>query len=131
MSTFFKAPYGRHEVTSVLPDAQFLNGRASEASVQIKRSMLGRLLTYKRSSDWEVLRLRFIVSRMKDIELSQFIQAFHTHDWELELHDATVWQAKLIGEPIRQRGVSRRGENLATGNEDYELIFTFSAKKIT
>ena len=132
MSAFFAAPYGRVEVRSVLPNPEVLNSRASESSIQIKRRMNGGApITYVKSSNRETLTLRFILSRMKNLEISQFINAFHTRDWEVTLHDGSVWKAKLTGEPIRQSAIGKWDvNNTATGNEDYEVTFNFSAEKV-
>jgi len=132
MTNFFKAPYGRVVVTSVLPDGEFSNSRSPESRVQIKRRMTGGAILYKRSSDRELLNLRYVVSRMKAIELSQFIAAFQAHEWELVLHDESVWRAKLVGEPIKQSATSKRDSgNAATGDEDTQFDFQFSAIKVS
>ena len=132
MSTLIRVPYGRPQVTSVWPDPEFDDSRASESDVQIKRTMTGRSIVYKKTSDRQTLRLRFLVSRMKDLEIQQLLNAFHATEWQIDLYDGSVWQAKLVGEPVRRTAVGKRdANNTGTGNEDYELFMTFSAKKIS
>ena len=131
MSTFFAAPYPNIKVTSVLPDAELGDGRASESSIQIKRTRTGTVKTYVRSSNRQTLTLQFSLTRMKDLELIQFTQAFHTTDWRITLYDGSQWQAKLVGEPIRHTATTRYDTNNAdTGDELIEVSMTFSALKL-
>jgi len=131
MSTFFAAPYPTIKVTSVLPDAEFGDGRKSESSVDIKRTMIGRVITYIKTSAKQTLTLTFQLTRMKDLELDQFIQSFHTTEWQLTLHDGSIWRAKLVGEPIKREAFGRVDfNNDTTGNEELEVTLTFSAEKL-
>ena len=72
MSTFFAAPYPRLQTTSVLPDPEFGDSRASEASIQIKRRMRGKVSTYVNPNDTQVLVLTFLLTRKKHAEVDQF-----------------------------------------------------------
>lgn len=131
MSTFLAAPYPKIKVTSVLPNAEFGDARASEAEIITKRRMTGGLITYLKSSNRQTLTLRFELTRMKDLELEQFIKSFHTTEWKLTLHDESTWQAKLIGEPIRRTVTGRYDQdNADTGDELLEVLLTFSALKL-
>lgn len=131
MSTLIAAPYPTPAVTTVLPPAEFLDGRASEAEIQIKRTMTGEVWTYAKSSDKETINLQFKLTRMKDLELAAFIQIFQSAKWKLTLHDGSTWVAELVGDPIRRVASERLDKNnLKTGNELIIVTLTFSATRL-
>jgi hypothetical protein len=131
MSVFISAPYPALQTTSVLPDPEFGDSRASESGLQVKRSMLGTVKTYVTPQDTEVLTLRFLLTRKKEAEVDQFLTAYHTADWRVTLTDGSQWVAKLIGRPIRRVRTQRIDENnQRTGDEEVDLTFTFSATKL-
>ena len=131
MSTFFAAPYPRLQTTSVLPDPEFGDSRASEASIQIKRRMRGKVSTYVNPNDTQVLVLTFLLTRKKHAEVDQFITAYHTTDWRVTLPDGSRWVTKLVGEPLLGSWTQKidRG-NPRTGDEEVDMTFTFSATRL-
>jgi len=126
--TEFRAPYPGHKVTSTLPRHQFDDPRASEASVQIKRNMLGDVWTYKKSSDRTRLVLPFKLTREKSLELENFLKAYHSAHIHVTLFDGSEWDAELIGQPVVRTAVDRRADSL--GKEVVEVTLTLSAKRL-
>lgn len=130
MSTEIKGPYPNPKVTIILPNPQFEDARASESKIQVKRTMTGRLITYVQSSDRVTLRLPFILSRMKSLELEAFINAYQSARWQVTLYDGSVWDAQLVGEPVIRAAVGRGGSSSTTGKEVVEVALTLSAKRL-
>jgi hypothetical protein len=131
MSTIIKAPYPNHKVTATLPSAKFDDARASESTVTIKRSMLGRKITYVNPSDRYTVVLPFILTRMKSLELEAFVQAYQSAHWEITLYDGSKWDCLLVGEPVSRAATQRIGDNPTPGKEAVEVTLTFSAKRIS
>jgi len=136
MSTFLRAPYPATKVTTMLPNPQEENSQGSQSKVQIVRGSTNvKLWTYVQSSDKVDLVATWIITRAKDIELTEFIRVYHTAEWEVEYtHDDVVkkWQVQLIGAPIRRKTIGRQDDNnTTTGNEAVEVTLTFSAEAIT
>jgi len=132
MSVAISAPYPKTKVTTILPDPQLGNTRATEANVQLKRSMTGRLWSYVQSNDREIMVLTFIITRQKDFELAEFIRVYLTADWKLIDHNGDEWKVKLLGEPIRRDSVGRAASSNtnATGGETKTVTLSFSAEAI-
>lgn len=132
MSVSISAPYPKEKVTTILPDPQLGNSRATESNIQLKRTMTGRLWSYIRSNDTEILKMTFIITRQKDFELSEFIRVYLTADWKLIDHNGKQWKVKLVGEPIRRNSVGRAATSntAATGGETKSVTLTFSAEAL-
>lgn len=131
MSTVFKAPWPNFKVTSILPNPQFKDIRKTESSVQIKRTMTGRVVTYIKPSDRITLTLPFKLTRMKSLELENFISSYQSTKWHITLYDGSEWEALLIGEPVIREAVARLGANeTLVGREQIETTLTFSALRL-
>lgn len=132
MATFIQAPHPQLKSAIELPDADFGNGRASEATVQIKRTMLGRIITYPKSSDRQTLRLTFLLTRKKDLQLIDFLLVYQSAELRLELHNDTIWAAKLAGREVPKTGVGAHdNDNQLTGDETVRVTLVFSAVELT
>lgn len=130
MATEIKGPYPNPKVTIILPNPQFEDTRASESTVQVKRTMTGRVITYVQSSDRYTLRLPFTLSRMKSLELEAFIKAYQSARWQVSLYDGSVWDAQLVGQPVVRAAVGRAGNSQTVGKEVVEVVLTLSAKRL-
>lgn len=130
MSTIIRAPWPNPTVTSILPNPQFDDSRATESSIIIKRTMTGRKLTYVRPSERYTLRLPFQLTRMKALELEAVLKAHHADPILLELYDGSKWEAKLVNQPVSRVASERIGTSPIVGRELIELTLTFSAKRL-
>ena len=133
MASFkISAPYALPKTTSQLPEPEFGDTNATDASVDVKRTMTGRVVTYVTSSTKRRLTYRFSLTRQKQIELCEFIRIFKGVEWKLEDHDGTIWKAQLLGQSIRNRGVGRQAPTVGTtGGEEYDATLRFLAEKIS
>lgn len=133
MSTIISAPYPNDKVTTVLPSAEFTDSRAARDGVTVKRSMLGRTITYVSTTDRETLNLPLRLTRMKALELEAFIQSYRSATWRIKMYDNTTWEAKLLGRDVVRNAIDRLGGASAslTGSELVNLTLQFSAKKLT
>ena len=130
MSTIMRAPWPSPTVTSILPNPQFEDARATESTIIIKRTMTGRKLTYVRPTDRQLLRLPFQLTRMKALELEAFLKVHQGDAIFLELYDGSQWEAKLIQQPVQRVARERIGTSTLVGKELIELTLTFSATRL-
>jgi hypothetical protein len=93
--------------------------------------MLGRVITYVDPSDRYEVQLPLVLTRMKDLELEAFINAYQSAHWHLTLYDGSTWDCQLIGEPVRRQATQRYGNNPTPGKEVIEVTLTLSAKRLT
>jgi hypothetical protein len=125
------APYPRTKVTMILPAPNFGNIRASQSSIQMKRSMTGEVWTYARPNDRDVVQLSFSLSRQKDLELGEFIRVYHTAFWKIVDHNGNSWKCQLVGEPIKRVAHSRNNAtSSSTGGEVINVTLKFSVEAI-
>lgn len=128
--TEIKAPFPNPKVTILLPNPRFDDARATEATVQIKKTMTGRTISYVKSSDRVRIILPFMLTRMKSLELEAFLKAYQSAHWRLTLYDASEWDVQLIGQPVTRVAVGRAGDYGATGKESIEVTLTLSGKRL-
>ena len=126
MAVYLSAPHPANTVTVVLPSPEFGDGRAAQQSVQVRRSMLGRVITYVKSSDRYTLTLPFQLTRQKSLELENFVRIYYRATWQVILHDDTKWSAKLVGGGLTKSAVDR----IYTGNELVTATLELSATRI-
>jgi hypothetical protein len=132
MSVQISAPYPKQKVTIILPDPSFGNTRASESTVQLKRTMTGKLWSYINTSLKERVVFTFTLSRQKDLELQEFVRVYHAAEfWKLTDHNGKEWKVKLAGEPIQRSSVGRINSNdSSTGGESRRVKLIFSAEAL-
>lgn len=128
MLTSFSAPYPAAKVTVVMPNAQFQDGRAAEVSVDVKRSMVGDTFTYVKTSNRQKLNLHFLLTKMKALELQAFVKIYYRADWQISLHDNTIWVGNLASNPFDGHTTARAGGQ--PGGEMVEMEILFSAYKV-
>lgn len=128
MSTVLQAPYPSIKVTSVLPNCQFEDSRTPQAKVLVKRSREGRLISYVQSTDRQTLKLPFILTRQKALELEAFVQIYRTADWKVTLYDGSEWIARLTANPFERVTTERSGDS--QGGESVELTLELSAEPL-
>lgn len=131
MSISIAAPYPALKVTSILPDPNFGNVRASQSGIQIKRGMTGEVWTYAKPNDKEVSVLEFSLTRQKDLEVAEFLRIYHTATWKLIDHNGKQWKVQLVGRPVRREARGRVGAtSSSTGGESIILTLSFSAEAL-
>jgi len=133
MPSYIRAPYPAPKVTSVLPDPQSADTRATQSTVQLIRGATSaNLWSYAKSSDKVNLTVTWILTEAKAAEVAEFVRVYHTATWELQFtHEAKRWEVQLIGRPVRREFTQRQDDdNQVTGNEAVSLTLEFSAKAI-
>lgn len=100
MSTVLQAPNPQLNVTCILPSAKFLDSRAANDALTVQRSMTGATFSYVKSSAASTRSLPFVLSRMKTLELKEFIRVYYRAQWKVTLHDGTVWLCRLLSNPF-------------------------------
>jgi len=133
MSVKFSAPFPKLKVETTFPDPEFSDTRSSQARGEIKRLMTDDpSYTYGNASTKVNLQYRFLVTRQKDLELEEFLRVYHTATWKIVDHRGDVWEAQLIGAPIRRQATRKIATNsIRTGDEEITVSLLFSAEKIT
>lgn len=107
MTTIIAAPAPLTRVTCVLPSAKFEDSHALSNKVDVKRSMLGRVITYVKSSPNRTLKLPFELTRAKALELQAFITIYYRAEWIITLHDNTMWRGRLLSNPFESVDAQR------------------------
>jgi len=131
MTVAISAPYPATKVTSILPDPEFGNFRATQARIQVKRGTTGEVWTYANPNDRENITLTFSLSRAKDLEFAEFVRIYHTATWKVVDHNGKEWKVQLVGRPIRRRATARIGAtNSSTGGEAIELMLKLSCEAL-
>lgn len=120
MTLAISAPYPKTKVTSILPNPEFGNIRATQSKVQVKRSMTGKVWTYVNPNDRDSITLTFELSRQKDLEFGEFIRIYHTAFWKIVDHNGNNWKCQLVGEPVRR--VARKRNNATSSSTGGEVI---------
>lgn len=85
------APHPDAESILVLPTPEFGDGERPESRIQIKQAMSGRLQTHVTQKQLEAITYRwsFVLTRMKALELWEFIN----------LHVGKSWRIAWTGRP--------------------------------
>ena len=122
MTVSLAAPYPALKVTTILPDPEFGNFRASQSAIQIKRGMTGRVWTYINPNDRDAISLQFRLSRQKDLELGEFLRIYHTAYWKVVDHNGDAWKCQLVGEPIRRTARARNNTTESTTGGDVIVL---------
>ncbi len=109
MSLILMAPHEKPEVTSLLPSPNFGDSNDIEAEIAIKRSMNGTTRTYIKTSADDKLVYDFIMSRLKMVEVMNFISLYYTANVRLINHKGEIYVGKILNDPFEYATV-RRGE---------------------
>jgi hypothetical protein len=108
MSTIISAPLPLPKVTVVLPSAELGDSRTPQAGVDLMQSMDGtETYTYIRSNNRLTLLLSFNLTRMKSLELREFVRVYFRAPWHVTLHDGSTYRCQLAGKPVEQVGEGR------------------------
>jgi hypothetical protein len=111
-----------------LPNAKFDDARAANQTVNLQRTMTGVLYSYVKTTGATTLRLPFVLSRMKALELKEFIRVYYRAQWVVDLHDGTHWIAHLLSDPFDSTAEGR-AEGWP-GSEAIAVTLVLSAKPV-
>ena len=100
MSVQIIAPWPKVQTTLLLPAPEFSDSSASPQSVDVKRGMAGATYTYVKTHERRVLTMAFIVSKLKALEVRQFVQAYYRAPIRVVAHNGDVWQGILVTNPV-------------------------------
>ena len=127
-----KAPYPNHKVTTLLPVPQWLDSQKSEQDFQIKRTRQGRVITHPRTNADRELKLQFILTRQKSLELEALFFSYQSAKFFIELHDGSTWAVSLVDRPYNRTIVGRQTDGRSdTGEETVETTLVFSGTKLS
>ena len=127
MSVVISAPYPGTKVTMVLPSPRFDDSVESESRVDVIRSMVGDTYTHVKSNDRYTLRWEFLLSRMKALELREFVRVYRTAEWLIKDHKNEEWLGSLVNSPFASKGEGRAGG--WPGDEAVTVSLQISAKR--
>lgn len=128
MPTTIAAPYPHLNVSCILPNAKFQDSRAANQNVNVQRTMTGVMYSYVKDTGATTLRLPFVLSRMKALELKEFIRVYYRAKWRIVLHDDTRWLAHLLSDPFSTT-TDARAEGWP-GGEAVNVVLQLSAQPL-
>lgn len=126
MPTTIKAPFPQLNVACILPNAKMQDSRSANQSVNVQRTMTGVVFSYVKDTGATTIRLPFVLSRMKALELQEFIRVYYRAKWVVTLHDDTKWLAHLLSDPF-STATTERAEGWP-GGEAVNVILQLSAQ---
>ncbi len=96
-----QAPYPVSTTTCLLPSPQFQDAVSAKQTVDYSAAIDGTPYTYvKRADDLVVLKLDFILTRMKSFELRDFFKAFAGVQWKLINYDDKQYVGYVKTNPL-------------------------------
>lgn len=123
-----KAPYPQLNVSCALPNPKMQDSRSANQSVNVQRTMTGVMYSYVKNTGTIKLRLPFILTRMKALELKEFIRVYYRAQWVVMLHDESKWLATLLSDPFET--VTEGRAQGWPGGEAVNLTLELSAERI-
>lgn len=106
MTVTFAAPYDSSVVATTIPNPSFNNAEAVRATIITHRAMDGTLYAYPKTSNQYELTLVFEeISRMKILEVFEFVKVYHGMyirftDWNENLWKASIVEESLTSETL-------------------------------
>lgn len=130
MSFRLSAPYPGTTVIVTMPSPRFGDGKAREQSMKILQSMDGsETYTYVKSSDRVTMTLPFTLSRMKALEVREFLRIYYRAPMKLEMPDGSVWSGSFVsGSPVLTSAARAGGW---PGGEIVDVELEFSVVQLT
>ena len=128
MPTTINAPFPQLNVACILPNAKFQDSRAANQAVNVQRTMTGVMYSYVKDTGAVTHRLPFTLSRMKALELKEFIRVYYRAQWVIVLHDGSRWLAHLLSDPFTST-TDGRAQGWP-GSESVSIVLELSAKPV-
>ncbi len=122
-----RAPHPTHQTLMLLPNPQFGDGEAPRDTVQLRRAMDGTVYTYvRRTGGRRELNLEFLITRMKALELIEFIRSYQSWPIQLTDHLAQVWVGNITSDIVDMemtaRAPDKPGREMVTVRIQFEGV---------
>lgn len=111
----------------LLPNPQLGDGEAPRDTVQLRRAMDGTVYTYvRRTGDRRELDYEFFITRMKALELIEFIRSYQSWPIQLTDHLAQVWVGNIttdiVDMEMTDRAPDKPGNEMVTVRIQFEGV---------
>lgn len=100
MSLVLMAPHEQPQTTTLLPSPEFGDADNIIDGISLRRSMNGTVRTYVKTSSDEKLVYDFILTRMKAMELINFINVYYQYNVRLINHKGEIYTGKILNDPM-------------------------------
>lgn len=128
MSLILRAPLPHIQTTSVFPSPKFGDGEAPRLSIDVKQSMNGTTYSYVKSSARSRLQYTLTLSRMKALELRDFIQAYYRAKVQLTNHKGEVWDGYFVSNPFE---FNTDGKSSQPGGANQAITIDFDGEIVS
>jgi hypothetical protein len=129
MSFILIAPLPDATTTTVLPNPRFNDIQGRRLQVDLKRSMNNVKRTYVKSSDRQATTYTFLLSRMKGLELREFVLAYQASKIRWVDHRGDVWEGYFTRNPFEFSGAGRAAG--LPGREIVEVTIQMEGERIS
>lgn len=127
MSVTLAAPYPTIETLSTLPNPDFSDVQSNRAEVTVHRSMDNTKRTTIKTSSAFRLTYSFRMTRMKTLEVIEFVRSYYASQIRLVNHKDEVWIVKLLTNPSEFNAAGRSAA--VQGGEYGTVTLTFEGTK--
>ncbi len=100
MSVTLKAPASSPETTTILPNPQVADVENSQKQLTMKRAMDDTTRTYVKRTPTRLLTYTFRLSRLKMIEMQEFVRSYHSSSILMENHKGETWTVNFVSNPF-------------------------------
>lgn len=128
MTLMLQAPYPDIQTTSILPNPKASDFQNQTHSLDVHRSMNGVKYTYVKSKPDRRLTMNFTLSRMKALELREFIRSYYRSRILLTDHNNVRWSVVFADNPFDIEGTGRAFG--WPGNEANSIQLRFEGYKL-
>lgn len=126
MSVRLEAPWPAPSVITLLPSPNFSDVQTEDQTVNRQRSMNNTLYTYAKSGATSKLTYTFALSRMKSLELQNFVETMIDRQIKLTNHKSETWLVYIDNNPFEitqaRRSVGPTGRELDTVSISFEGV---------
>ncbi len=95
-----QAPHEIIQTTTLLPDPEFHDEQEREVHAIVKYAMDGTIYTTRKRNNSQKLTYDFNLTRLKSLELFEFIKAYFPYNIRLTNWKNEVWVVKILNDPI-------------------------------
>lgn len=95
-----QAPHEFIQATSYFPDPEFQDEQNLIVATKIKYAMDGTLYSTTRKSQDYKLVYDFNLTRLKTLELIEYIKAYYTYNIRLTNAKSEIWVVKIVSDPL-------------------------------
>lgn len=102
-----KTPHPTYTTVLILPNPQFGDGETVVRDINIQRSMDGTPYSYLKTSSQVRLTYSLILTRMKSLELLEFLESFAGETWRLTDHKNDTYVGDLVTNNLQLQNFRR------------------------